>query len=233
MFALTFAIALLVSSSSTQAAQFNVINTFNARDCTGAINSTFIQGPAGACEYTSETSSLKRTCGEQMYYLNSTTCQGEGINATTSGQCETISIESSQTRQAQCKDYSGSSIVEVTVSTSCNFTVSESNKLYLPLDVCVSAPSNPGGPYYSSNSDVSSYKIAKSGSAFTFTMYGTAACTGTSNSTEVASAGCTLAVMPAISSGTLAFRAKVYGSSAQNMVSSAMLLLVVVAASFW
>lgn len=234
MFALLAAVAslLVLSSPSAQAAQFNVVNTYNGANCTGAVNSTFVQGPSGGCTYVTSTSSMKNTCGTLVFYLNSTTCQGEGTDGGSQGTSCSSTQDPSVNSQVQCKDYS--SVVEFTFSTSCNFTASESNKFYVPLGTCMPSPSNPGGAFYSGSSNFESFKASKSGSGFTLSSYSTAACTGTANTTAVATeTGCTEVSVPALGDGPISMRAKLYGSSAQSLMSSAMLLLVVLAASFW
>ncbi|KAH9261869.1 hypothetical protein BASA81_000525 [Batrachochytrium salamandrivorans] len=203
-FLLAVAVAL---ASHAQAVRVNVIQTYGAANCSGAVTSTYINGLSGDCTSYSESISASMTCTDSRTYRNSTTCEGDFTAEPLS--CFGLASPTASAKYT-CKEYAA--VVRLTLFPSCNATLGKGSPGgTFPLDVCVPGLTDSGLGY---SSDMESVLFVLSGNQVKVTTFSNKNCQGTGNaSIALASEGCSTVTPPQFGPGYAAVKVQVYGTS--------------------
>lgn len=230
-------LVLLVLSLSAGAVQLSVISSFASSDCSGNSLTSWPFAVADQCRATAAQGSVKSSCtGVQLWEpLSSNTCSGapsttRDYSAYCTGQggnSDPVSFK------YECKEYD--QVVVATLQyTRCSETRPGVLALWIPLNTCVPALTNPGGPNYNANTPVESYLATRrSSGAYSIMRYYSQDCSGSVASfPEVAQGACVdMGVVSGSSASSLqsaTVTSIVHSSSALSSLSSGFTALVLV-----
>ncbi|KAH9261184.1 hypothetical protein BASA81_000888 [Batrachochytrium salamandrivorans] len=203
---------LLVLSAATGAVQLSVISSFALSDCSGNSLTSWPFAVANQCRPTGTQGSVKNSCSGMQLWDSSSSNTCSGTPSTTNDYSTYCTSQGGNSGQVsfkyECKEYD--QVVVVTLQyAKCSETKPGALALWIPLNTCVPAMTNPGGPNYNVNTPVESYLATKrSNGAYSIMRYYSQDCSGS------------VASFPEVANGACVNMGVISGSSASSLQSA-------------